>query len=272
MFWLLHTTAALSNRCSLYLIQCCIVCCPLVGDCLHSTYANVVKLGYGLSISLRVLCLDLSIILVTEARWGSPTFNQERGQTRLWRQLWLVYHAPCTRSSKCPCTCHAHTVSSSFYPDAWPKKWRLHIGEGAQAWWIHFMNFGVVWMSQPSICNRYLLMVYVMGTRLQAHNVTIHHHLWLIWKNSNFQALISWHSSFKSEGGWWSRGSVVRAPATKAGGTGFDSRWLLAYSNADVMKDLWSSSIVWLLSTQMWMEGSSGTFYATSPHIYTSTE
>ena len=90
-------------------------------------------------------------------------------------------------------------VSSSIYPDTWPKKRRLHIGKGAQAWWIHFMSFEVVWVSQPLICDRYLLMAYVTGTHLQAHNVIIHHHLQLIWKcfeNSNFRALISWHSSF----------------------------------------------------------------------------
>ena len=57
---------------------------------------------------------------------------------------------------------------------------------------------------------------------------------------------------------WGTRGSVVRAPAAKAGGPGFDSQQLpwffflfqLAYTNADGVKDLWCSSTVWLLSTQ----------------------
>ena len=142
--------------------------------------------------------------LVTEARWGSLIFNQECGQTWLWHQFWPVDHASCTRSSERPRTCRAHTVSSSIYPDAWPKKRRLHIGEGAQAWWIHFMNFGVVWASQPAIRDRYLLVAYVTGTRFWArasgHTMSsLCHHLRLIWNcflNSNFQALISWHSSF----------------------------------------------------------------------------
>ena len=60
-----------------------------------------------------------------------------------------------------------------------------------------------------------------------------------------------------------SRGSLmVRAPAAKAGGPGFDPRQLLpcfvflfqlAYTNADGVKNLWCSSKVWLLSTQTWV-------------------
>ena len=102
---------------------------------------------------LKELCQGISVFLVTKAGLVSPIFNQERWRTRLWRQLWLVDRAPCARSSERLRTCRADKVSSSIYPDAWPKKQRLHIGEGAQAWWIHFMNFGVVWASQP-ICSR----------------------------------------------------------------------------------------------------------------------
>ena len=47
---------------------------------------------------------------------------------------------------------------------------------------------------------------------------------------------------------------MVRAPAAQAGGPGFDPQWLpriqLA-TNVDGMKDLWCSSTVWLLSTQI---------------------
>ena len=52
-----------------------------------------------------------------------------------------------------------------------------------------------------------------------------------------------------------SHGLVVRAPAAKAGGPGFNFQELpsvfflfqLAYTNVDGMKDLWCSSTVWLL-------------------------
>ena len=51
---------------------------------------------------------------------------------------------------------------------------------------------------------------------------------------------------------------MVRAPATQAGGPGFDPQWLpgfflfqLAYTNVNGMKDLWCSSTVRLLSTQI---------------------
>ena len=53
---------------------------------------------------------------------------------------------------------------------------------------------------RPSIHDCILLAAYVTGTRLRVLNVIIHHHLQLIWKcfkNSNFWALTSWHSSFK---------------------------------------------------------------------------
>ena len=53
---------------------------------------------------------------------------------------------------------------------------------------------------------------------------------------------------------------MARAPAAKAGGPGFDSQWLpwifLSSSwltNVDGMKDLWCSSAVRLLSTQIAM-------------------
>ena len=59
--------------------------------------------------------------------------------------------------------------------------------------------------------------------------------------------------------------SVVRAPAAKAGGPGFDSRWLpwvflfqLAYTNADGMKDLWCSSIVGCYQHRCEWKGLSG--------------
>ena len=52
-----------------------------------------------------------------------------------------------------------------------------------------------------------------------------------------------------------SRGSMVRAPAAKAGGPTFDSWWLPGIffffswlTNLDEMKDLWWSSTVWLLN------------------------
>ena len=52
---------------------------------------------------------------------------------------------------------------------------------------------------------------------------------------------------------------MVRAPAAQAGGPGFDPQWLprIFFLTAgllimvDGMKDLWCSSTVWLLSTQM---------------------
>ena len=51
---------------------------------------------------------------------------------------------------------------------------------------------------------------------------------------------------------------MVRAPAAQAGGPGFDPQWLprifFSFSwltNVDGMKDLWCSSTVRLLSTQM---------------------
>ena len=52
---------------------------------------------------------------------------------------------------------------------------------------------------------------------------------------------------------------MVRAPAAQAGGPGFDPQWLprifflfqLAYTNVNGMKDLWCSSTVRLLSTQI---------------------
>ena len=49
---------------------------------------------------------------------------------------------------------------------------------------------------------------------------------------------------------------VVRAPAAQAGGPGFDPRRLPCLfffslpAGLDKMKDLWCSSIVWLLLTQ----------------------
>ena len=58
-------------------------------------------------------------------------------------------------------------------------------------------------------------------------------------------------------------GELARAPVDKAGGPGFDSWWLpwffFSFSwlpNVDGMKDLWCSSTVRLLSTQIWMEKS----------------
>ena len=68
---------------------------------------------------------------------------------------------------------------------------------------------------------------------------------------------VSWYDSFTC-----TCGEVVRAPAAKAGGSGFDiwrlpwvfftSNWL---TNVDGMRDLWCSSTVRLLSTQIrvWM-------------------
>ena len=47
---------------------------------------------------------------------------------------------------------------------------------------------------------------------------------------------------------------MVRAPAAQAGGTGFDPQDFFSFSwltNVDGMKDLWCSSTVRLLSTQM---------------------
>ena len=78
---------------------------------------------------------------------------------------------------------------------------------------------------------------------------------------------IVYHPQSWSEIAWVSvrnRGSVARAPAAKAGGPGFDSRWLpwvfffssSWLTNVDGMKDLWCSSTVQLLSTQIWMERS----------------
>ena len=55
-----------------------------------------------------------------------------------------------------------------------------------------------------------------------------------------------------------SHGSVARTPVAKAGGPGFDSRWLpwvfsssSWLTNVDGMQDLWCSSRVRLLSTQI---------------------
>ena len=52
-----------------------------------------------------------------------------------------------------------------------------------------------------------------------------------------------------------SRSSVVRAPAAQAGGPGFDPQWLpcffYSFSWLTDVKDLWCSSTVWLLSTQI---------------------
>ena len=61
-------------------------------------------------------------------------------------------------------------------------------------------------------------------------------------------------------GGGIAQWSPVRAPAAKAGGPGFDPWWLPCFffslpagsvTNVDGMKDLWCSSTVWLLSTQI---------------------